>query len=486
MIETDKTFIEATTTAGRVRGFWRGASAAFLGIPFAEPPVGELRFAAPVPYAAWEGVLDAVEYGATPQRKQLSEVTLIPEPSIAGESTLNVNVFTPSLETSLPVLVYIHGGGFLAGSPASPWYDGAAFNRDGVVTVSVSYRLGFDGFGWIDGAPHNRGVLDWLLALEWVRDNIANFGGDPSKVTIAGQSAGGGAVLTLLGMPRAQGLFHRVYCISGAVADVTPERAKAAANKLALAAGVEPTRAGFASLTEEQLLIAQGTVADIGGEGDPMEGLTTMLEEGLILGPVIDGDLITRSSLDFIRAGVGANIPLVLGATDDEFSMAFNEAKNQLRFTTARFLLGKMGLKGQRRRDYLAANRNIKGTAARLGRYMTDKMFRVAALRIVEARADAPTWLYRFAWRSPVHGFAVHCLDLPFFFDCLGADGVTAVAGDAPPQSLADTVHADAVSFVKEGNPNWPTYSDQGSTQVFDTPSTVQLHGYDTVRALAD
>ncbi len=100
------------------------------------------------------------------------------------------------------MLVYIHGGGFVAGSPASPWYDGAAFNRDGVVTVSVSYRLGFEGFGWIDGAPHNRGVLDWILALEWVRDNIAGFGGDPSRVTIAGQSAGGGAVLTLLGMPR--------------------------------------------------------------------------------------------------------------------------------------------------------------------------------------------------------------------------------------------------------------------------------------------
>ena len=130
-------------------------------------------------------------------------MTLIPEPSVPGESTLNVNVFTPAPATdaALPVLVYIHGGGYFAGSPASPWYDGAAFNRDGVVTVSISYRLGFDGFGWIADAPMNRGVLDWLLALEWVRDNIAAFGGDPARVTIAGQSAGGGAVLTLLGMP---------------------------------------------------------------------------------------------------------------------------------------------------------------------------------------------------------------------------------------------------------------------------------------------
>src|SRR6478752_4372416 len=172
---------------GRVRGLWRGdpgtagASAAFLGIPFAQAPIGDLRFAAPVPPEPWEGVRDALEHGATAQRGDKG-ITLIPEPSIPGESTLNVNVFTPapgSTDASLPVLVYIHGGGYTAGSPASPWYDGRSFNRDGVVTVSVSYRLGFDGFGRIEGAPSNRGVRDWLLALDWVQRNVAAFGGDP-------------------------------------------------------------------------------------------------------------------------------------------------------------------------------------------------------------------------------------------------------------------------------------------------------------------
>ena len=134
---------------------------------------------------------------------------------------------------ALPVLVYIHGGGFTGGSPASPWYDGRAFNRDGVVTVTVSYRLGFDGFGHIAGAPSNRGVRDWIAALEWVRDNIAAFGGDPSRVTIAGQSAGGGAVLTLLGMPAAQDLFHSAWALSGAIADVSRERARTLSAKLA-------------------------------------------------------------------------------------------------------------------------------------------------------------------------------------------------------------------------------------------------------------
>jgi para-nitrobenzyl esterase len=209
------------TNAGAVRGFWRTDSAAFLGIPFAEPPYGDLRFLAPVHAKSWSGVRDALRYGPTPQRKALAEITTIPEPSIPGEDILNLNVFTPrphaatGSEVPLPVLVYLHGGAYVAGSPASPWYDGAAFNRDGVVTVTVSYRLGFDGFGWLPDAPPNRGILDWLLALEWVRSNISQFGGDPARVTIAGQSAGGGAVMTLLAMPRARGLFRAAASISG-------------------------------------------------------------------------------------------------------------------------------------------------------------------------------------------------------------------------------------------------------------------------------
>ena len=160
------------------------------------------------------------------------------------------------------MLVYIHGGGYTAGSPASPWYDGRAFNRDGVVTVTVSYRLGFDGFGHIAGAPSNRGVRDWLAALEWVRDNIAAFGGDPSRVTIAGQSAGGGAVLTLLGMPAAQDLFHAVWALSGALGRRRRPSARGRSRrKLANLAGVAPTREGFASVPEERLLELQEKAA---------------------------------------------------------------------------------------------------------------------------------------------------------------------------------------------------------------------------------
>jgi para-nitrobenzyl esterase len=489
-----------TISPGQVRGVWREGSAAFLGIPFAQAPVGELRFAAPVPPESWEGVRDALEYGATAKREKPGEKTLIPEPAVPGDSTLNVNVFTPvpgEPDAALPVLVYIHGGGFVEGSPASPWYDGRSFNRDGVVTVTVSYRLGFDGFGHIAGAPSNRGVRDWLAALEWVRDNITVFGGDPSRVTIAGQSAGGGAVLTLLGMPAAQGLFHAVWSLSGALSDVSGERARTLSAKLANLAGVAPTREGFASVPEETLFALQEKAAASDSK-NPVAGILGLLGDGLPWGPMIDGELIQRPTVDSLRAGVGADIPLVLGANDDEFTMATDSVRNKLRFVPAGFALGQLKLAAPARGEYLADNRSQrrKGTAAVLGRYVTDQIFRVQVPRIAAARADAggsvqgaaPTWAYRFSWSSPSIGWACHCLDVPFWFDCLHAEGVTAIAGDAPPRALASALHGSAVAFIRDGAPGWtPWSSSPGSTRVFGGAASapdVLSDGYASVRAL--
>lgn len=505
---TASPFVEVDTLAGRVRGQWRPttrhagdatggagaeASAAFLGIPFAEAPVGELRFLAPVPKAPWEGVRDALEFAPTAQRGDPG-VTLIPEPSVPGASTLNVNVFTPSPERpadgdpGLPVLVWIHGGGYFAGSPASPWYDGRNFNRDGVVTVTLSYRLGFDGFGEIEGAPSNRGVRDWLLALEWVQQNIAAFGGDPSRVTIAGQSAGGGAVLTLLGMEVAQHLFHGVYAISGATADVTPERAAKLGRKIAAELGVPPTLEGFRSVDEERLLEVQKSATALEGP----DAMNELLELGLQLGPTIDGELLHRPTIDSLAAGVGAEKPLVLGATDDEFSMALVDAPKVLRFVPKSMLLKKSGLTKPIARDYLAANGDVAklGNARLLGRLITDRMFRSAMLKLVAAReagAAAGTWLYRFSWPSGHFCFAEHCLDVPFFFDCLDGPAMEPLAGPNPPQALADEVHAAAVAFVVTGEPGaeWPRWSDATrATRVYDTPSHVVADGYASVRPL--
>ncbi|NVM97619.1 carboxylesterase/lipase family protein [Arthrobacter sp. SDTb3-6] len=497
----------ANTTAGLVRGVWRpcpetahgqGAfsqSAAFLGIPFAKAPVGSLRFAAPVPHAPWDRVRDAVEHGPTPQRPGPPEPTLIPEPSVPGESTLNLDVFTPApgVAAALPVMVYLHGGGFTAGSPASPWYDGAAFNRDGVVTVNVSYRLGFDGFGLVEGAPDNRAVLDWLLALEWVQHNIASFGGDPGRVTLAGQSAGGGAVLTLLGMPKAQPLFAQACCLSGALGDVPRDKAQALAGRLAELAGVEPTLEGFASVPEERLLELQPKALETGGGKFSM--LRRVIDGGLSLGPMVDGGLITAPAPDSLRAGTGADKPLLLGTADDEFAMAVAGMQSKLRFVPSRLLLGQAGLARGRRSDYLSANTDVArlGSTAVLGRYISDAVFRSTALAVAEARtgagsgetvAPARTWLYRFSWRSPAFGRAVHCLDVPFFFDCLDAERIDALAGRTPPQALADEAHAAAVSFVISGDPGWAAYDAGRRTKVFDTPSSVVEDGYASVRPL--
>ncbi len=484
-------YVEVQTAAGRVRGRWRptiggrggSRSAAFLGIPFAEAPIGDLRFQAPVPKAAWNGVLDALEFAATAQRGDPG-VTLIPEPSVEGDSTLNVNVFTPDpAAAGLPVLVWIHGGGYFAGSPASPWYDGRNFNRDGVVTVSISYRLGFDGFGWIEDAPSNRGVRDWLLALEWVRRNIAAFGGDPSRVTIAGQSAGGGAVLTLLGMEAAQHLFHGVYAISGALGDVSAPRAEAFGRALAAAAGVDPTVAALSTVSEERLLALQKKATQLGPSS-----MTAMIDEGLPLGPAIDGDLLTRPTGESLRSGVGADKPLVIGAADDEFTMAFTgSAAKAVRWVPQGVLLNRLGLRKSIRAEYLAANADVArlGKARLAGRVLTDRMFRAGVPRIAAARGDAPTWLYRFSWPSGHFGFAEHCLDVPFFFDCLDGPSMEALAGPNPPQELADELHGAAVAFITAGDPGWPRHEgDAGVVRVYDRLTRDVADAYAAVRAL--
>ncbi|WP_432165566.1 carboxylesterase/lipase family protein [Streptomyces sp. bgisy031] len=497
------------TAHGPVRGERRASGVRFLGIPYAQPPVGELRFAAPVPPEPWSDVLEATTYGPTAQRRPLAEVTFIPEPSVPGDGTLNLNVFTPDLspDAGLPVMVWIHGGGFVAGSQASPWYDGAAFNRDGVVVVSVGYRLGFDGFGWISDAPHNRAVRDWLLALEWVRDNIRRFGGDPDRVTLAGQSAGGAAVLTLLGMPRAQHLFQRVHCLSGPVAQASTAGAERVGRKLAELGGVQPTRSGLSRLSEEQILDLQKQVSSLPADTDTdtdtdadtntntktstgadpedaLSGIAGLITKSLPFAPMVDGDLIPQPTLDALAAGVGADKELVLGATDHEFTMALHPVRDRLATAAPARILTGCGVDETVATAYVADHPDLD-TADVVGQYVTDHVFRTAVARVARARGTAPTWLYRFAWRSPVLGLATHCLDVPFHFDCLGTEGVTAVAGAEPPRTLATDVHGAAVAFIRDGRPGWtPWTSSAPATRIFDTRSSDTGDGYADVRAL--
>ncbi|MFB7220146.1 carboxylesterase/lipase family protein [Streptomyces sp. NPDC002596] len=422
------------TGHGPVRGEIRDGSLRFLGIPYARPPVGDLRFAAPAPPEPWAEPLDATAYGPTAQRRPFAEVTTIPEPSIPGAGVLNLNVFTPDVAPAepLPVLVWIHGGGYVAGSAASPWYDGAAFNRDGVVLVSIGYRLGIEGFLHLEDAPDNRGVRDWIAALEWVRDNIARFGGDPAKVTVAGQSAGGGAVQTLLAVPTAQGLFRAAISVSGAV--MRPQGrdlAEAVSTLFTARTGTPAAAAALRDLTDDELLCLQDRLSEPGPDRDTLPML--------VLAPFADGELIPRPVPEaLLHEQAGADVPLMIGFTAHEFHMI---------------------------------------QPAEVGRSVTDEVFRAPALAIAEARARAscPTWLYQFEWTATApafDGLAHHCVDLPFAFDLLNAPGVPEAVGAHPPQQLADAIHASWVRFVRDVDPGaaWPPYThDTRATRIWAT-----------------
>ncbi|WP_436776891.1 carboxylesterase/lipase family protein [Yinghuangia sp. YIM S09857] len=462
-----------TTSLGPVSGAWEGPSARFLGIPYARPPVGDLRFAAPAAPEPWTEPLDATAYGPTAQRRAFGDgegPTIIPEPSIPGAATLNLNVFTPdpTAGSALPVLVWIHGGGFVAGSAASPWYDGRAFNRDGVVLVSLGYRLGIEGFLHVEGAPDNRGVLDWIAALEWVRDNIAAFGGDPAKVTIAGQSAGGGAVQTLLATPTAHGLFRAAISVSGAVMEPQSRAdGTAVAERLTARTGTPATVAALRDLPDDEMLALQDALAA------PAEGAAPLPE--LLLAPFADGTLIPEQVPDAIRGGTASPVPLMLGATHHEFNMAAEFGMPDLPVEAARALLAQVGLDAEAIEAYLRLHEGA--TPARIiGQGLTDQLFRATAVRIAEDRAalELPTWLYAFEWLSGARtmgGMAFHCLDLPFAFDLLDAPGAEASTGPDAPQKLADAVHGAWVAFIRDLDPGaaWPRYTlAERATRIWD------------------
>ena len=464
---------------GPVRGIARPGSFAFLGIPFAKAPIGERRFGAPEPMPSWTEPRDATRFGATPQRRSPWPTSTIPEPIIPGEETLNCNVFTPTPDpmAALPVHVYIHGGGYIAGSHVGAWFDGATYNRDGVIVVTVSYRLGFDGFGWIADAPANRGLLDLVRALTWVQENIAAFGGDPAQVTISGQSAGGGAVLSLLAMPSAAGLFRAAIAHSPVIGIATRAQHEASGRRLAASAGVEPTRAGWSSLSEEQLLDVQYDdmhKADEVAErlGHPqVRNLATvadaLCEVVSMWGPAIDADTLPTPPYAAWAMGAAREVPLLIGATLDEFVSPDGSQAS----LDAVALEPQVRAHGER---LVAA-----GEADPIGRIAGDVMFRRSVLEVAAARArgGAHTWLYDFAYRGGVSGLAGHCHELPFTWDALSADGVSATLGAPPPQELADAMHGAWVSFMTHGDPGWPETGDAVRGRVFGGAGDAQGSG---------
>ncbi|MCX4782335.1 carboxylesterase/lipase family protein [Streptomyces sp. NBC_01264] len=457
------------TAHGEVEGrTGPGGIAVFRGIPYAAPPVGARRFAAPEPPEAWDGVRDAGAYGPTAPKVPYPEAfaALLPDPEVPGEDCLNLNVWTPEPAPGarLPVMVWIHGGALTCGSSAVPVYDGSAFARDGVVLVSVNYRLGVLGYGLFPDAPANRGLLDQIAALAWVRDNIAAFGGDPGRVTVFGESAGAISIGALLAAPRAAGLFRQAVLQSGAPEVLARDRVRTMVRRMAALLRIPATAEAFTGAALPDLLAAQAAVLR---RSSPLLG-------GPAFGLVADPGTLRPDPLG--AAAARGDVPLLLGWTAEEYRL-------WLAPTGAMRLLDRLGplsvalgriRSGKDRAAVraLRAERPGAGPADLLGHLLTDRLLRDPLRALAGAAGrSAPSFVYEFAWPSGVPGLgSCHALELGFVFDTLEVPEASWLAGPDAPRELAGEMHAAWVRFAVDGDPGWSPWNGDGPPKVFGGP----------------
>lgn len=458
--------VQVVTSQGAVEGTVAHGVERFLGVPYAAPPFGARRFAPPRPVEPWAGVRDATRYGATaPQSPYPGALAaLLPTVTVPGDDVLHVNVFTPADRGTdlLPVIVWVHGGSLAHGSNALAGYDGTRFAQDGVVFVGVNYRLGAEGFSVLDGAPRNLGLADQLAALRWVQDEVAAFGGDPHRVTLAGQSAGGNTVSAILAHPSAPDLVARAIVQSGPLSAQPAARAGRITRAMGKDLGVPTTRAGFATVLPEALVASQ----------DRVTAGATPLTGGPGFALVLDDDLVPREPHEALIAGVGSTIPLLIGATTEEYRLWFVPTGLLSRFRWWHLAVArrKVGISARAVRLF---RRNRPGATAGelLGALATDVLLRVPLQQVADSRrsADAETFVYEFAWRSPVQDLgAAHAVELGFVFDGLATPDSTALAGPEAPQSLATAMHCAWVAFATSGDPGWQRWDETRPVRVFD------------------
>ncbi|MFC7757637.1 carboxylesterase/lipase family protein [Catellatospora bangladeshensis] len=458
------------TGSGRVRGRISDGVAVFLGIPYAAAPFGEHRFAPPAPVPAWDGVRDALAYGPTAPKAPFPPPLdrLLSDPDIPGEECLNLNVWAPAGATGRPVMVWIHGGSLRNGSNSLPTYDGRHFARDGVVLVSINYRLGIEGFGVFPDAPGNLGLRDQLAALGWVRDNIAAFGGDPGNVTVFGESAGSISIGALLTSPYAQGLFRRAVLQSGAPTAQQPEAAGRSTRMIAKRLKIPATAAAFAAVPPERLLATQVAITKGGPPLGNGNGFTLS----------VDGDVLPRDPMVALHEGAGADVELLLGYNAEEYRLWFvpSGLVDRINRLTLRLALAKFRVRARTARVYRAA-RPEASPGELLGVIATDRLLRLPLNRLADFRLPHRTWLYEFAWPSPMERLgACHALEIGFVFDTLDSPEGLPLAGPNPPQSLADDMHRAWVDFATTGDPGWPAWDATRPVMRFDAPDSRVVH----------
>ena len=486
---TNSTIVD--TQYGKVQGIQNGPISVWKGIPYAQPPIGPLRFHTPQPPVAWSSVRNATQFGAIAPQTAMGSLGTLSE--TMSEDCLTLNIWSPGADDARrPVMVWLHGGAFVTGSGSTPWYEGTAFATHGdVVVVTLNYRLGALGFLYLAeyagqeyASSGNNGLLDQIAALTWVRDNIAAFGGNPDNVTLFGESAGAMSIGTLLAIPAAQGLFKRAILESGAAQRINSSHtaAEAAHNFIATLELGSNDIDKLLAMPVDTLLTVQNAMPS-----------SIQLRSFC---PVADGIVLPKPAIEAIAEGSAAGVDVLIGTNLDEMKLftMFDPAQQNVNMSqlTRTF--------GDRAEEVLAtytAHQQEAPLSTPWEALLTDRVFRIPAIRIAEQQAKhgASVWMYRFDWPSPVYGGvlgACHALEIPFVFDNLGQTGTAMLLDNNAPQAIANVMHAAWIAFAHngdvtqvEGLPTWPRYDlDQRATMLFNNECVVGYDPQGTTRQL--
>jgi para-nitrobenzyl esterase len=488
--------LEVRTTAGRVRGRRENGLAVFRGIPFAEQPLGGARFAAPQPARAWTGVREAFSFGpAPPQISTYADLKLAEaEPTGVGDDWLTVNVWTPGASKSErhPVMVWIYGGAYEFGSGAT---DCQHIARAGsAVVVSFNYRLGIEGFARIDGAPANRGLLDMVAALNWVRENIAAFGGDPDQVTIFGESAGAGSVAALLAMPSAKGLFRRAIVQSVPSPFFSDELARDIAAAITAEAGLRPTMAALAGVDASTLSAATMALSSKIDRYANRWGRAAY--SARIFAPVVDGEVLPATPWQALAGGAAADVELLAGHNRNEYRLmiVLNGQLGKIGDEEATRALHEFGPSPDAERAYRAAYPGA--SAETLYEFVqSDWGYRMPTLHLADAQiaGGGRVHMYELTWPAPARNGAFgacHELDLSLLFgDFSEPDlmGPVLIGDNVPPEArtIGARMRADWTAFASTGDPGWPGYDVQRRlVQIFDVDAVVAPYPEEASRRL--
>ena len=487
----ESAFLEVVTTGGAVRGLRENGVAVFRGMPFAQAPVGPLRFAAPGPAAGWSGVREAFAFGPPPPQEQMGPAA-VPDERPAGDDWLTVNVWTPGPDPAAgrPVLVWIYGGAYKAGSADNLGYDGGRLAREGdQVLVTFNYRVGIEGFARIDDAPANRGLLDQVAALEWVRDNIAAFGGDPGRVTVFGESAGAGSIAALLAMPRAAGLFRRAITQSVPGTYFSDELAADIATVLAAELGLRPSVADLSRIDPRELTDAGAALSakmtQYADRWGPVAGTTTPFS------PVVDGEVLPVTPWVALAAGSARDIELIAGHTRDEFRL-FLAMRGLLGPVPAEQVADTLRLFGpglEPADAYRAAYPGASGEQL-FELVQSDWLFRMPSLHLAQAQVEGGGRAYVYELTLPAPGGvfgACHGLDLPLTFGVYAGFGETLIGAEPTPEVEATSaaIRVAWSRFAATGDPGWPAYDpEQRLVGILDAQPVVAPYPEEASRRL--